>query len=153
MVGVDKMEFSRYMVDNALNLLKREYYKILLVDLTNDVFEPIIVNQKEWENLPKVDNSISFFFEWFITSDDIYRKDREAFHRFVNLSHLRKLFNKSPKEYYFMYRRVINGDFKWVMLKLIPSEHYSRDHQEIMLYVKDIDKVYTDEYHRLLRTI
>lgn len=55
------MEFSHYMVDNALDLLKRDYYKILLVDITNDVYEPIIVNQKEWENLPKLDNSLSFF--------------------------------------------------------------------------------------------
>lgn len=147
------MEFSHYMVDNALDLLKRDYYKILLVDITNDVYEPIIVNQKEWENLPKLDNSLSFFFEWFTASDDIYRKDREAFHRFVDLNHLRKLFDKSPKPYHFMYRRIVDGDFKWVMLRLVPSEHYSKDHKELMLYVKDIHKVYTEEYYRLLRTI
>lgn len=52
-----------------------------------------------------------------------------------------------------MYRRIVDGDFKWVMLRLVPSEHYSKDYKELMLYVKDIHKVYTEEYYRLLRTI
>ncbi|MCQ2581917.1 MAG: hypothetical protein MJ170_02955 [Alphaproteobacteria bacterium] len=147
------MEFSRYMVDNALELLKRDYYKILLVDLSNDEYEPIIVDQKEWDNLPKSDQSISFFFEWFIASDDIHRKDREPFYRFVNLDRLRKLFDKSPKPYHFMYRRIINGDFKWVMMRLVPSSHYSKDHKKIVLYVKDIDRVYTEEYHHILHSL
>lgn len=147
------MEFSRFMVDNALILLKRDYYKILLVDLTNDYFEPILVNQKEWENFPKLDSTISFFFEWFTASDDIYRKDREAFHRFMNLDHLRKLFSKSPKSYHFMYRRMIDDDFKWVLLKLIPTQQYSNEKQEIMLYVEDINRIYNEEYYRILRSL
>lgn len=143
------MEFSRHLLDISLELLKRNYHKILSVNLSTDTFEPIIVDPIEWEQVKSKDHSISVFFTWFICSDLISARDRELFNRFVDLEHLKKLFTRSPKPYHIVYKRKINGDFHWAMMQIMPSFEYAEGNQSVVLFVRDIDEIYNEEYYYL----
>lgn len=116
------------------------YTKILKVNLTNDSYQ--IINMPEHEK--KSDKGFSGAFSTWITnfgkSGYVHHDDLAEYLESTDVDYLKKYFDDGNKRISIFYRRKYDDEFKQVMMEMMPSSEYSRDCQELFLYVKDIDR-------------
>lgn len=132
-------------VYDALRLLNSNYFKILKVNLTNDTYEVIKINEHEMDMAGGLSASFSGWLRGFSESGRVLIEDREAYLDFLNIEQLRYTFRHSQEAIMCRYRRYIDKSFRWVSMELLPAMDYTNDHQTVMLYIRDIHENYTAE--------
>lgn len=129
------MIFSKQKLDKAFTYMSKYYNKILLIDLENDTFEPIKVNDKEWATF--TNTNINNFSKWIAGFFDskFYscKMDNDHVVRSImtlrNIEKLREV--KTPIT--IEYKKVIDGYFHEVMLEYLPCIE-----NKALLFVKDL---------------
>lgn len=117
------MDFGKDAVYDAWNVLKNGYCKILVVNLTNDTYKPVLVTDHEWQCHPP--HNLSSFFQWFIDNDFIHPDDKEKFLAFW-----------SNHDGYVEYRRrQLDNSWEWVVMDVLPTNNYKEDNKECILCV------------------
>ena len=74
------MDFGKDRVYEAWKVIKNGYCKILLINLTEDTYYPILVNDAEWYQHPPL--FLSAFCQWFINNNYIHPDDIKQFNSF-----------------------------------------------------------------------
>lgn len=140
------MEFNQQFLDDTLVELKRNYSKILRVDLLSGKYEPIIVDDYEWCLTKNKTYLLQNYFEWFTNSEFLHTDDRECFIRVANIENIRN----AKKRIYSVYRRKISDTkYHWTLMEICPNT----ERNYAAIYVKDIHDIYTCEYDKLLDTV
>ncbi len=135
------------MVD-ALATLSVIYYKILKVNLTQDSYECVKVNEYELKTFVEKFSRISDWWSGFAEHGNVYPEDEEVYRQFTEMESLRAHFREDSAKLSCRYRRKIGEEFRWVQMDLVPSIEYSDQNQVLILYVKDVH----DEYLLELQT-
>lgn len=126
------MEFNSELLQFSLLQFKPIYNKMLLVNLTSDSYTPIIISDSEWEMLKdRPCKTLSSYLNWFAHSDLIHADDKQKFLNLASTLHVRNNF--------LCYRRLMNNEWHWVLLRLFPS---LRNTAEYILTVQDIHQEY-----------
>lgn len=135
-------------VEDAMRMISKCFHKILKVNLTADMCEIV----KAYPNEIAQAGYSANFSEWAASPhilDNINPEDKHGFSVFINPERLRKRFTESRECQRFRYRRLYDGEYRWVTLEILPSVEYSDDNQAVMLYVRDIHDEYIAElYHQ-----
>lgn len=144
---------SKELITEALDLVTVTYHKIIKANLTKDTWIPVLMYDEEWKTLG-CDNepSLTKALDWFMTSDYIYQDDKEVFKKFADIGYYRKRFKRSKKDAFVIYRRKFGRKFHWVCMGVKPCVTYTDDNQEVMIYIKDIQTIYSD-IHKYIRSI
>ena len=119
-------------------------YDILIrINLSNNTYEPVIVDADEQERL--VGGVINMHEWWagYSKNGNIAEEDMGAFSTLTKTGSLQRRFAEDPTPVSFRYRRKINGEFRWVQLEIAPSVEYSEENQIMLLSLKDIHEEYT----------
>ena len=119
-------------------------YDILIrINLSNNTYEPVIVDGDEQERL--VGGVINMHEWWadYSKNGNIAEEDMGAFGTLTKTGSLQKRFAEDPTPVSFRYRRKINDEFRWVQLEIAPSVEYSEENQIMLLSLKDIHEEYT----------
>ena len=121
------------------------YDKLIRINLSNNTFEPVIVDADEQERL--VGGVINMYEWWagYSQNGNIASEDMGAFSTLTKTGSLQKRFAEDPTPVNFRYRRKINDEFRWVQLQIAPSVEYSEDNQIMLLSLKDIHEEYTEQ--------
>jgi diguanylate cyclase (GGDEF)-like protein len=139
------MLFDKSMLGDAMENLKSNYHKILLINLTDDTFKPITISDDEWSELDVYNiRSVSGYFDWFAHSDLIHDDDRDNFIEFGK--------SLQPNSHT-LYRRNFNGVWHWVLLEVIPAKDYADNNKSCILYVRDFNDIYALEYENVAERI
>ena len=119
------------------------YDKLIRINLSNNTFEPVIVDADEQERL--VGGVINMYEWWAGYSKDgnIASEDMGAFSALTKNGSLQKRFAEDPTPVNFRYRRKVGDEFRWVQLEITPSVEYSEENQIMLLSLKDIHEEYT----------
>lgn len=119
------------------------YDKLIRINLTNNTFEPVLVDADEQERL--VGGVINMYEWWAAYSKDgnIAPEDLGVFSTLTKFGSLQKHFAEDSTPISFRYRRKVNDEFRWVQLEISPSVEYSEDNQIMLLSLKDVHKEYT----------
>lgn len=138
------MLFDKAKLDDATSeIIGSSYRKILFVDLTNDKYQPVTIDDTELSALgEKKIIKTSDYWNWFCNSELVHKDDRK-----------RCLAYKPKPGSHLVYRRKFNNVWRWVLMELIPTKDYSEKNQTCTLYVRDINKVYVSEYEALVEKI
>ncbi len=115
------------------------YTKILKVDLTADTYQ--IVNMDVLEQTPDKGYSGSFS-QWitgFGTSGQVHPEDLDEYLEKTNSRYLSDYFAEYQAPLHIFYRRKQEDGYHRVMMEIIPAEDGTQDHQNLYLYVKNID--------------
>lgn len=135
-------------IEDAMRMLSQCFHKILRVNLTKDCFEVVKANPGDL----CVERGFSDrFSEWLRNSaaiGNVYGEDLRGYTEFANVERLKKRFRESKDCLRFRYRRLYNGEFRWVYMELIPSVEYTEENQVVILYIRDIHDDYISELHR-----
>lgn len=120
--------------------LIKNIYKILKVNLTNDSYEIIRANDNELSSDKGYDQaSLSGWLEKFVASGQIYQEDIINFTLHADVNFLKRFFMFSDGPFRIRYRRVVDSDYRWVMMEVVPAAEYTPDNQIVILTIQDVD--------------
>ena len=133
---------------DTLPTISSLYNKLLRINLSNNTYEPVIVDADEQEQL--VGGVINMYEWWAGYSKDgnIAPEDMGAFSTLTKTGSLQKRFAEDPTPVNFRYRRKVNGEFRWLQLELSPSVEYSEENQVMLLSLRDVHEEYTAQLER-----
>lgn len=129
----------RYNFNDISHLLLNAYIKVLKIDLFDESFEEIKVNNDELDSSHGYSNKISKWFLGFAKNGNVYEDDLEAYFEFTKIENIKK--NLAQKDVITLrYRRRSENIFRWAKLSISKCDAEYNDTQKIvLLYIEDID--------------
>lgn len=145
MYDAKAMHYKKQGVDrrgqqDAHKALCELYTKILKINITDDAYQIINMNESEQTDTMGFDEKISVWLREFGVSGLVHPDDLDGYLKATDLDYMRDYFAKDKTSLHIFYRRRYGDDFKQVMMEIIPASDYNKDNQSLFLYVKDIDK-------------
>jgi len=122
---------------NALGIL---YHKVLKINLTEDSFEEINLEQEKDVIQCKNPIHISQWVREFAEAGNILEEDKKIYLDFCNIEWLKQQFKEGAKNLSCHYRRLIDGEFHWVKMEVVPSAEYTHDSQFVIFYIIDVEE-------------
>ena len=132
---------------DAVTMLSTIFYRILKIDLEADSYE--IIDQGNSDPLRELDQkeSISACLKDVAEKGYIHEEDYKEYTEFCSLEHLKKIFLDGSQYASLQYRRVLEGQYRWVSMEIVRSTEYREDNQQVVMYIRDIN----DDYLKLLQ--
>lgn len=131
-------------MEDNMKMISNIYHKVLKINLTKDCHEELKVHDTEMDAKYGLSPKISEWFHRFALSGNVYEMDLEKYLEFTEINTLRQRFHEDKTEKVLKYRRLVNGEYRWVSMEMIPSVEYTEDNQVVMLYIRDIHSVYME---------
>ena len=132
---------------DAVTMLSTIFYRILKIDLEADSYE--IIEQGNSDPLRELyqKESISACLKDVAEKGYIHEEDYKEYTEFCSLEHLKKIFLDGSQYASLQYRRVLEGQYRWVSMEIVRSAEYREDNQQVVMYIRDIN----DDYLKLLQ--
>lgn len=132
---------------DAVTMLSTIFYRILKIDLEADSYE--IIEQGNSDPLRELyqKESISACLKDVAEKGYIHEEDYKEYIEFCSLEHLKKIFLDGSQYASLQYRRVLEGQYRWVSMEIVRSTEYREDNQQVVMYIRDIN----DDYLKLLQ--
>ena len=132
---------------DAVTMLSTIFYRILKIDLEADSYE--IIEQGNSDPLRELyqKESISACLKDVAEKGYIHEEDYKEYTEFCSLEHLKKIFLDGSQYAILQYRRVLEGQYRWVSMEIVRSTEYREDNQQVVMYIRDIN----DDYLKLLQ--
>lgn len=132
---------------DAVTMLSTIFYRILKIDLEADSYE--IIEQGNSDPLRELyqKESISACLKDVAEKGYIHEEDYKEYTEFCSLEHLKKIFLDGSQYASLQYRRVLEGQHRWVSMEIVRSTEYREDNQQVVMYIRDIN----DDYLKLLQ--
>lgn len=115
------------------------YTKILKINLSDDTFQIVSVDESEQTAEMGYDSTISGWFKNFAEMGQVHPDDIANFLEKTDFDNIKAAFAAGDKVHCIFYRRKIHDQYKQVMMEIVPVDTYSEHNQEAFLYVKDIE--------------
>ena len=133
---------------DTLPTISTLYDKLLRINLTNNTYEPVVVDSDEQGRL--VGGVINMYEWWagYSQSGSVASEDMGVFGTLTKTGSLQKRFAEDPTPVNFRYRRKVDDEFRWTQLELTPSVEYSEENQVMLLSLKDVHEEYTEQLRR-----
>lgn len=133
---------------DAVTMLSTIFYRILKIDLEADSYE--IIEQGNNDPLRELyqKESISACLKDVAEKGYIHEEDYKEYTEFCSLEHLKKIFLDGSQYASLQYRRVLEGQYRWVSMEIVRSTEYREDNQQVVMYIRDIND---DDYLKLLQ--
>ena len=132
---------------DAVTMLSTIFYRILKIDLGADSYE--IIEQGNNDPLRELyqKESISACLKDVAEKGYVHEEDYKEYTEFCSLEHLKKIFLDGSQYASLQYRRVLEGQYRWVSMEIVRSTEYREDNQQVVMYIRDIN----DDYLKLLQ--
>lgn len=132
---------------DAVTMLSTIFYRILKIDLEADSYE--IIEQGNSDPLRELyqKESISACLKDVAEKGYIHEEDYKEYTEFCSLEHLKKIFLDGSQYASLQYRRVLEGQYRWVSMEIVRSTEYREDNQQVVMYIRDVN----DDYLKLLQ--
>ena len=132
---------------DAVTMLSTIFFRILKIDLEADSYE--IIEQGNSDPLRELyqKESISACLKDVAEKGYIHEEDYKEYTEFCSLEHLKKIFLDGSQYASLQYRRVLEGQYRWVSMEIVRSTEYREDNQQVVMYIRDIN----DDYLKLLQ--
>ncbi len=119
--------------DQYLQYNEKNIIKALCVNLSNDSY----IIEKISDNEAPMNSSFSSWIAQFAKTDMVYFDDLTEYVKNTSLEFLKNHFIDNDS-YSFCYRRVYNDEILWVKMEMHKSSNYTKDNQEVILYIINI---------------
>lgn len=125
---------------DTIRLLLDTYLKVVRVNISDNTFDEIKVNDDEYEDSKGYSLKLSEWFKGFAFTGNIHSDDLNSFLNFVNLDNLNKEFDGGKESISIRYRRRIEGsEYRWVRLSFKKSVDYKEDNKILLATIEDIN--------------
>lgn len=115
------------------------YTKILKINITDDSYQVINMDDTERTSEKGFSDKISSWLHEFGTSGQVHPEDLEEYLNKTSLDYMRSHFMNEKSSLSVLYRRKYSDGYKNVMMEMIPANDYTDEIQTLFLYVKNIE--------------
>ena len=115
------------------------YTKILRVNITEDTYQIVDVDERELTKEKGFSEKLSKWLCDFGISGQVHADDLEEYLAKTDFEYMSKRLENNVSSISIIYRRKYDDGFKRVMMELIPANDYSVDAKNLFLYVKAIE--------------
>lgn len=115
------MIFSTQMMDVAFRYFGKSFHKIIAVNFSEDIFQPIKVDEDEWNAINGKDIPFS---EWLgnFMENECHPDDIWVHQQIVNYTNLLEVNGENPNNAKtFFYRRKFDGLYSYAALTVVPG--------------------------------
>lgn len=127
---------NRKGLQEAHEVLCRLFYKILKINITQDSYEIVSVNESIKSNEDDYGNQISTWLCAFARSNHICEEDLEEFLKRTDLAYLQESFQSGKKVVDVLFKMQMENQIKSAIMKFVPANDYTDDDQRLYLYVR-----------------
>ena len=130
---------------DTLPTISSLYDKLIRLNLTNNTYEPVLLDDAEQERLAGGVLDLQGWWESYSRNGNIAEEDMDAFTTITETDGLQKHFAHDLAPISFRYRRKVGNELRWMQLQIAPSVEYSEANQILLLSLKDVHEEYTAE--------
>ncbi len=116
------------------------YTKILKINVLEDTYQIVNMNVDEKTQQMGFAPEISTWMINFGTTGQVHPDDLGDYLVKTKLSNIKEHFAQTRSPLRIFYRRMIDNEYKQVMMEIIPASDYKVDAQNLFLYVKNIEQ-------------
>ena len=128
---------EKALLESSLHLMRDTYYRVGCIDLNKNSMRTITISSTERSDIPLFQDDFESQIRSF-TEEYVLQEYREKFLNIMLPSRMKTIFDMGSDYIDITYRRLENGEPKWVRTELIPLQGYSPQNRLIMWYVKNI---------------
>ena len=124
--------------EDAMDIVYDTFIKILRADFLHDRYELIKSTQEDIIRDAGLSGSIKEYVDKYIDMGVVHPEDAGAYRDFVNPDKVLEHFRNNKKSLRLRYRRLLDGEYKWVELVVSKSKDYSEDIPVFIFYLREV---------------
>ena len=128
---------KRYIIYNT-------FIKILRADFLHDRYELIKSTQEDIIRDAGLSGSIKEYIDKYIDMGVVHPEDAVAYRDFTNPDKVLEHFRNNKKSLRLRFRRLLDGEYKWMELVVSKSKDYSDEIPVFIYYLREVRYIYED---------
>ena len=118
-------------------MLQDAYFRISAIDLNKNNIVDLKIVESEALEVERLNGDYRMTID-SCAQNHVEENDRESFRNIMSAENLKVVFMSGGAPIHFSYRRLVEGEWKWVRSELVPVENFGEDNARVMWYVKNI---------------
>lgn len=133
------MKKGMHNYEDAARLLLNAYVKVLSINLADESFQELRLDESEADKNHGYSNKIGDWMRSFAMLGNVYPDDIERYLAFANIENIRKEFHSGKSSISIRYRRKFQDEFRYARMTIQKSIEYNGDNQIVILRIEDIN--------------
>lgn len=127
-----------------MDIIYNTFIKILRADFLHDRYEPIKSTQEDIIRDAGLSGSIKEYIDKYIDMGVVHPEDAGTYRDFTNPDKVLEHFRNNKKSLRLRYRRLLDGEYKWMELTVSKSKDYSEDVPIFIFYLREVRYINED---------
>lgn len=128
--------------EDAMDIIYNTFIKILRADFLHDRYELIKSTQEDIIRDAELSGGIKEYIDKYIDMGVVHPEDAGVYRDFVNPDKVLEHFRNNKKSLRLRYRRLLDGEYKWVEMTVSKSKDYSEDIPVFIFYLMEVRYIY-----------
>lgn len=125
-------------------IIYNTFIKILRADFLHDRYEPIKSTQEDIIRDAGLSGSIKEYIDKYIDMGVVHPEDAGTYRDFANPDRVLEHFRNNKKSLRLIFRRLLDGEYKWMELVVSKSKDYSDEIPVFIYYLREVRYIYED---------
>ena len=121
----------------AIHMLQDAYFRISAINLNENNIVDLKIVESEASEVERLNGDYKMTIA-SCAKNHVEENDRENFQNIMSAENLKVVFMNGGAPIHFSYRRLVEGEWKWVRSELVPVENFGEDNARVIWYVKNI---------------
>ena len=121
----------------AIHMLQDAYFRISAIDLNKNNIVDLKIVESEALEVERLNGDYRMTID-SCAQNHVEENDRESFRNIMSAENLKVVFMSGGAPIHFSYRRLVEGEWKWVRSELVPVENFDENNARVIWYVKNI---------------
>ena len=130
--------------EDAMDIVYDTFIKILRADFLHDRYEPIKSTQEDIIRDAGLSGSIKEYIDKYIDMGVVHPEDAGTYRDFANPDRVLEHFRNNKKSLRLIFRRLLDGEYKWMELVVSKSKDYSDEIPVFIYYLREVRYIYED---------
>lgn len=130
--------------EDAMDIIYNTFIKILRADFLHDRYEPIKSTQEDIIRDAGLSGSIKEYIDKYIDMGVVHPEDAGTYRDFANPDRVLEHFRNNKKSLRLIFRRLLDGEYKWMELVVSKSKDYSDEIPVFIYYLREVRYIYED---------
>ena len=130
--------------EDTIDIIFSAFIKVIKADYVHDRYELIKSTNEDIIRDDGLSGSINEYISRYIDKGIIHPEDVPAYKEFVDADKVLTHFRNSSEPLRLRFRRLLDGEYKWVEMAVSKSKDYCDEIPAVILYLREVRYIYED---------
>ena len=130
--------------EDTMDIIFYTFTKVIKADFLHDRYEIIKSTEEDIIRDDGLSGSIKEYIDRYIAMKVVHPDDAEAYRHFVNPDKVLEHFRNSNEPLRLRFRRLLNGEYKWMEMAVSKSKDYCDEIPAVIFYLREVRYIYED---------